>query len=261
MDPVAKELRKICLGLSHRCQDGNLQSAFSCMEIVWTLYDKVMNWTPATATDDDRDLFLISKGQATFALYPVLIKKGFFRWEEFHDIGDFHSRFSNQTDVTKFRGGVENSAGSLGHGFPMAAGMAMANKIKKLNSRVFVITGDGEFNEGTMWETCIFAAGKKLDNLCVIIDDNSSVGELIDMGDLGRKLESFGFEVQHVDGHDTVALETVLKKRPMAGCPMAVIAHTVRGHGSKTLEENSVWFHKWPNEAELEMLTKEIDQR
>jgi len=229
------------------------------MEIVWTLYDKVMNWTPERATADDRDLFLISKGQATFALYPVLIKKGLFAESEFHDIGDLHSRFSNQTDLTKVLGGVENSAGSLGHGFPMAAGMAMANKIRKIDSRVFVIAGDGEFNEGTMWETCIFAAGKKLDNLCVIIDDNDSVAELIDMGDLGRKLESFGFEVHTVDGHSTQDLEVVLKKRPLGGKPMAVIAHTQRGYGSTTLTENSVWFHKSPNAQELETLSKEID--
>lgn len=223
------------------------------------LYDKVMNWAPDRAMDPDRDLFLISKGQATFALYPVLKQKKFFTDADFSDIGDLHSRFSNQTDVTKFRGGVENSAGSLGHGFPMAVGMAWANKIQHFSGRVYVLTGDGEFNEGTMWEACILAAGKRLDNLCVIIDDNSSVGELIDMGDLGMKLDSFGFQVFHVDGHNLTELERTLRIRPEEGVPVAVIAHTERGHGSKTLMENSVWFHKSPNKDELEMLFKEID--
>ena len=259
MEQISKELRKLILRLSHRCQDGNIQSAFSCLEIVWTLYDKIMNWSPELATDENRDYFLISKGQAVLALYSVLIKKGFFSEQILQEIGDFNSKFSNQADITKFKGGIENSAGSLGHGFPMAVGVAFAKKIKKLPSRVFVITGDGEFNEGTMWESCIFAAGKKLDNLCVIIDDNNSVGAMIDMGDMRKKLDSFGFDVYEVDGHNLDALNTVLSKKPKQGSPMAVIAHTVRGHGCKTIVSDSVWFRKAPNEEELEMLIKEVE--
>ncbi|MGH4123622.1 MAG: 1-deoxy-D-xylulose-5-phosphate synthase N-terminal domain-containing protein [Clostridium sp.] len=259
MEDISKELRKLSINLSHKCNDGNLQSVFSCLEILWTLYDKIMNWSPELAADDDRDFFLISKGQGTLALFPVLIKKGFFKEEELREIGSFNSKFCIQTDITKFHGGVENSAGSLGHGLPMAAGIAMANKIKKSPSRVFVLTGDGEFNEGTMWEACIFAAGKKLDNLCVIIDDNNSVSAMIDMGDMKKKLHSFGFDVYEVNGHNLDELQEVLSKKPKEGCPMAVIAHTVRGYGSKTMMAESIWFHKAPNTHELEMLTVEVD--
>jgi transketolase len=259
MEEISKELRKQILKLSHKCKDGNIQSAFSCLEVVWALYDKVMNWSPQIATDENRDYFLISKGQALLALQAVLIKKEFFSSEILGEIGTFNSRYSNQADVTKFNGGIENSAGSLGHGLPIAAGIALAKKIKNLKSRVFVITGDGEFNEGTMWEACIFAAGKKLDNLCVIIDDNNSVGAMIDMGDMQKKLESFGFEVYKVDGHNLDELGKVMSKKPKTGSPMAVIAKTVRGYGSKTLISESVWFHKSPNEEELEMLMKEVD--
>lgn len=258
MQDISKDLRKICLRLSSRCQDGNLQSAFSCMEIVWTLYDKVMNWSPQTATADDRDIFVISKGQATFALYPVLIKKGYFTEDEFSDIGDFGSRFSNQTDVTKSQGGVENSAGSLGHGLPTAVGMALANKIRGIDSRVFVLCGDGEFCEGTMWESLLMASSKKLDNLCVIIDDNDSVGDLIEMGGLKEKLQAFGFFVWECDGHDYESLEVAFSILPRT--PMAIVAHTKRGYGSKTLSENPVWFHKWPNADEVKMLSMEIDK-
>ena len=219
-----------------------------------------MNWSPELASDDNRDFFLISKGQATLALFPVLIKKGFFKEEELKGIGSFDSKFCIQADVTKFSGGVENSAGSLGHGLPMAVGIAMANKIKKSPSRVFVLTGDGEFCEGTMWESCIFAAGKKLDNLCVIIDDNDSVDAMIDMGNMKTKLESFGFEVYDVDGHDLCELEKVLSIRPRDSKPMAVIAKTVRGYGSPTMTARDIWFHKAPNIEELEMLTKEVDE-
>lgn len=260
MERILKELRIDALRLSHMCRDGNLQSVFSCMEIVWTLYDGVMNWSAEKAQDDDRDFFIISKGQATLALFPVLIKKGLFTMEDMKYIGSFGSRFCIQTDITKFQGGVENNAGSLGHGLPFAAGIAMANRIKKSPSRVFVLVGDGEFNEGTMWEACIFAAGKKLDNLCVIIDDNHSVGAMIDMMDMKSKLESFGFEVCKVDGHNTEELEKALKARPSGQKPMAVIADTVRGYGSRTMTGNDIWFHKAPDSKELKMLIKEVEE-
>jgi transketolase len=259
LEKISKELRKMSLQLSHKCRDGNLQSVFSCLDIIWTLYDKVMRWSPEKALDDDRDFFLVSKGQATLALFPVLVKKGFFKWEELENIGSFDSKFCIQADITKFSGGIENAAGSLGHGLPLAAGIAVANKIKASPSRVFVLVGDGEFMEGTMWESCIFAAGKKLDNLCIIIDDNDSAGEIIDMGNMQAKLEAFGLEVHHVNGHDLAELEQVLSIVPQEGKPMAVIAHTVRGYGSPTMTDLDVWFHKAPNDEELEILLKEVD--
>lgn len=259
MEQISKELRKLALKLSHDCQDGNLQSVFSCIDIVWTLYDKIMNWSPELALDDDRDFFIISKGQATLALFPVLIKKHFFNLEDMKDIGSLHSKYCIQTDVTKFNGGVENSAGSLGHGLPFATGIAFANKIKKSPSRVFVLVGDGEFSEGTMWESCIFASTKKLDNLYVIIDDNNSASAMMDLSNMDKRLESFGFTVNHVDGHDMVALANMFKKETISGKPNAVIAHTQRGFGSKTMTDHDVWFHKAPNADELAVLNNEVD--
>ncbi len=258
MDEIQKELRIKSLELVKKCGDGNPQSIFSCIDIVWVLYDKIMNWSPKTAEDYDRDLFVISKGQATVALFSVLYKKGYYTDEELDTIGQFDSKFCIQADVTKFDGGIENSAGSLGHGFPMAAGMALANKIKKSPSKVYALVGDGEFFEGTMWETCLFAAGKKLDNLCLIVDDNDSAGSMIDMGSLNDKLSSFGFDVFSVDGHNLKELEGVLSKSPEKGKPMAVIAKTVRGIGSKTMMENDIWFHKAPSDEELKQLVGEI---
>lgn len=262
MQQISKVLRKHALYLSHKCKDGNLQSVFSCLDIVWTLYDKVMNWSPENAQDDDRDFFIISKGQATLALYPVLIEKGYFKMEEIApEIGQFNSRYCIQTDLTKFQGGIENSAGSLGHGLPFATGIANANKIKKSSSEVYVLCGDGEFCEGTMWESCIFASAKKLDNLTVIIDDNNSVGAMVDIGDMKRKLEAFNFDVAVVNGHDFGELEAIFikLKKFKNGKPKAVIVKTIRGYGSKTMMENDIWFHKSPNEEELEHLIKEVE--
>lgn len=258
MDNISKELRVETLKLANKCQDGNLQSAFSCIDIIWVLYDKIMNWSRDSALDDNRDFFIISKGQATLALHAILKKKNFFEEKDIEGIGKFNSKFSIQADSTKFDGGIENNAGSLGHGLPFAAGIAMANKIKESPSKVFVLVGDGEFNEGTMWEACIFAAGKKLDNLCVIIDDNHSVGAMIDMIDMQDKLESFGFCVYKVDGHNLRDLETVLKRESVDGKPIAIIADTIRGYGSSTMMSHDIWFHKAPNIEELQLLSEEV---
>lgn len=262
MEKINKKLRKQALYLSQKCQDGNLQSVFSCLDVMWVLYDKIMNWSPQQATDEDRDFFIISKGQATLALYPVLIEKGMFDLEEIaSEIGTFNSRYCIQTDLTKFNGGIENNAGSLGHGYPFATGIALANKIKKSPSSVYVLVGDGEFCEGTMWEASILASAKKLDNLCVIIDDNDSVGAMVDMGSLEEKLTSFGFDVFVVDGHDMEELEKVFQKAKIEnGKPKAVIAKTIRGYGSQTMMTEDIWFHKAPNLEELDMLCKEVDE-
>lgn len=262
MEEVSRKLRKEALYLAHKCQDGNLQSVFSCIDIVWTLYDKIMDWSVDSALDSDRDFFIISKGQATLALYPVLIEKGMFCLEEVAgEIGEFGSRYSIQTDLTKFHGGIENNAGSLGHGLPFAVGVAYANKVRKSPSQVYVLCGDGEFCEGTMWESCIFAGAKGLDNLHLIIDDNDSVKAMVPMGDMCRKLETFGLEAHSVDGHDMAALEKVFKETRLAknNRPKVVVAHTTRGYGSKTMTSQDVWFHKAPNRDELYMLQKEVD--
>lgn len=263
MEAIMKKLRKDALYLSNRCQDGNLQSVFSCLDVVWTLYDKIMNWKPEKAQDEGRDFFIISKGQATLALYPILIEKKMFSMDEVaSEIGTFNSRYCIQTDMTKFQGGIENNAGSLGHGFPFAVGIANANKIKNIQSQVFVLCGDGEFCEGTMWESCLFSSAKKLDNLCIIIDDNDSVGAMVPMAGMDRRLESFGFDVAEVNGHDIDAVEKAVKSlmKNKNGKPKALIAKTVRGYGSKTMMENDKWFHKAPNYDELVMLQKEVDE-
>lgn len=258
----SKELRVMALQLSHRCQDGNLQSVFSCLDTIWALYDGVMNWSVESAQSDDRDFFIISKGQATLALYPILIKKGMFDLDEIsNQIGQFDSRYCIQTDMTKFKGGIENNAGSLGHGLPFATGIAFANKIKGLQNYTYVLCGDGEFCEGTMWESLIFASSKSLDHLCVIIDDNDSVSAMVDMGDMKLKLQSFGFETVEVNGHDVGAVKEQFRnlRNSINGKPKAIIAHTVRGYGSKTMTNHDIWFHKSPNAEELADLIKEVE--
>lgn len=256
-----KSLRTRLLEISNLGHDGNLQSCFSSLEILYALYHGVMNWSPETAKSPERDYFILSKGQSSLALSAVLEEKGLFREDELNTFCKFGSRFSMQLDRTKFsEGGIENSAGSLGHGFPMAVGLANALRIKGGKNRVYVLAGDGEMNEGTMWEACAFAGGHKLDNLTLIIDDNDSIGRMLDLSPLKAKLEAFGFSVSEADGHDVEQLKNVLNEyKNVVGKPQAVIAHTVRGYGSKTLMSDNSWFHRSPNDEELEMLKKEVE--
>lgn len=254
-----KHLRKRILELLYYGGDGNIQSIFSALEIIWIMYDKILGLTPDNYTNPDRNFFVLSKGQAVPGLLAVLEQKGFFDPVEVNSICSLNSRFSVQADRTKFKGIIETSGGSLGHGLPMAAGIALAAKITDSPSKVFALVGDGEFNEGTMWESVLFAGYKKLDNLHIIIDDNQSIGKMIDMGDMGEKLKAFGFKVFYVDGHNPVQLADTLAIT-IHDRPLVTIARTIRGYGSKTLMEDNRWFHRSPNKEELLMLCEEVEQ-
>ncbi len=256
------EIRKRCLELSHMGGDGNLQSCFSSIEILCSLYNDVLNWSVGDALSSDRDIFVLSKGQSSLAHVVVLEKLGLFNSSEVVKFCQFGSKFSMQVDYTKFKGigGIENSAGSLGHGFPMAVGMAYALKIKKRNNRIFVLAGDGEMNEGTMWEACVFASSHDLDNLTLIIDDNNSANKMVRVDNLAERISSFGFEGFSAAGHDCNDITGMLEKcKKIRNKPQALIARTVRGYGSKTLMENNEWFHKAPNETELNLLMREVN--
>lgn len=258
-----KSIRKRCLDIAFKGGDANLQSCFSSFEVLWALYHGGMNWRPEIATSSERDLFVLSKGQSSLALITILEDIGLYAKEEVNSFCSLGSRFSMQLDRAKFLkdGGVENSAGSLGHGFPMAVGMAYAKKIQHSEQRVYVLAGDGEMNEGTMWEAAAFAGGHHLGNLTLIIDDNNSIGRMLDMSDMRAKLESFGFNVDEVNGHDVDEIQRCVKQQSInRDKPCAIIAKTVRGYGSKTLMEDNAWFHKAPNEAELKILKSEVDE-
>lgn len=264
MENILKGLRKECLRISAKGKDGNLQSVFSSMEILWTLYNRVMRWSPEKAVSSERDVFVLSKGQSTLALHVVLAEAGLFKKEDLYSFCEYDSRFSMQADRTKFpEGGIEISAGSLGHGFPVAVGMALARKIRHCDAMVYVLAGDGEMNEGTMWEACAFAAGHQLDKLCLIIDDNRSLRKMLPFGCFEEKLKSFGFTVTDCPGHDPVALEKAVRSvvaRAQRECrPSAVLAHTHRGYGCRSLMEDASWFHRFPKADELDSLLAEVD--
>ena len=250
MTPELKEARKICLRLSNKAQDGNLQSAFSSMEILWTLENQVMN---------DDDVIILSKGQATLALYAILIQKGMYPESEFDTIGQYGSKYSIQVDITKNIKGVYNSAGALGHGLPFACGVAMAKKIKNEKGRVFVLVGDGEFNEGTMWESCLVAERFKLDNLWIIVDHNKSHT----MQALCYKFSAFSLAGTLLsEGNDAHYIQRAIDD--LSYCTSGakvIVAITQRGYGCLSMINGPKWFHRAPNDEELVLLSKEIDEQ
>jgi transketolase len=245
-----KECRKICLRLAHKAQDGNLQSAFSSMETMWALVNKTMN---------EDDILILSKGQSTLALYAVLIQNGTYFEEELDSIGQYGSKYSIQADVTKGLKGIHNSAGALGHGLPFACGIAMAKKVKKEKGRVFVLTGDGEFNEGTMWESCLIAERFMLDNLWIIVDNNTSHG----MSYLEAKFRSFECLSKTIwNGNDPTIIEREIDRvHQKDGRAKVSIIVTDRGCGCPSMMKGQTWFHKAPNDEELIALSKEIDEQ
>jgi len=252
MNNELKRIRKKILYYAYRGQEANLQSAFSALETIWVLYNKVMKKN--TSKRSYFDNFILSKGQASLAQYVVLEDIGLISEEALETYCKFNSPFGAQADRCKFDNFIETSTGSLGHGLPMAVGIALAKKTKGIDSNVFCLCGDGEFNEGTMWESCMLASKKKLRNLKIIIENNND-----GTPDLARKLEAFGITAYNcIDGHDTNNLSQALSW--VSANPMAFILRTIRGYGCHTLANDNSWWHKSPNLDELFSLVSEVDR-
>lgn len=253
-----KRLRKSILDIAYYGKDANLQSIFSSVEILWTLYYEVMNYDLDNMNDPNRDVFILSKGQSTMGVLAILAQKNFFNKEEFKRACLYDSFISMQADRTKVPG-FEASAGSLGHGFPIAAGMAYGKKVQHQDGHVYVLAGDGEMNEGTMWEAALFCGSERLDNLTLIIDDNHSIDAMIDIRSMQDKMQAFRFEVIVANGHDIADMRKALLYRHN-NKPVAIIAQTKRGYGSATIMTDDTWFHRAPSEEELARLKKEVDE-
>lgn len=247
-----RRLRRTILRTASAAGEGHVPSALSVLDILWVLYDRVLRIDPANPAAQERDRFILSKGHASLGLYAVLAERGFFDVDELAGFGSFHSRLGGHPDCRKING-VEASTGSLGHGFPIAVGIALGLRIQRRNARVVCLIGDGEANEGSVWESMALASHHRLGRLTCIIDYNHSTDRALGMGDLGAKAASFGWAVHEVDGHDHAALHAALT-RPAQDAPLCVVANTVKGHGCPAMEGNPAWHHRSPGKAELEAL-------
>ena len=227
---------------------GHLGSAFSITEILQVLYDRIIKYRPDNPKWQDRDRFILSKGQGCLSYYAILADKGFFPQKKLKTFCSLHSVLGGHPEHAI--PGVEVSTGSLGHGLAVGIGMALAAKRDRKRHRVFVLIGDGESNEGSVWEAALYAAKHRLDNLVVLVDYNKmqswgTTKEILDLEPLADKWQAFGFSVRETDGHHLEKLYDSLKKLPYEKHkPNLLICHTVKGKGIKITENNPEWHHR-----------------
>jgi transketolase len=245
-------LRKKIVEIVSRSKEGHIPSSFSIVDIIHFLYAHVLRVDPKNPQWEGRDYFILSKGHGAAGLYVVLHKFGFVSDEQLYSYSLKGSILGGHPDCTKVPG-AEASTGSLGHGFPSAAGVALGLKIQKRPNRVFALLGDGECNEGTIWETALVASKQGLNNLTAIIDLNGSAAQILPVDPLPDKWRSFGWEVLEIDGHNEEHLATAFSSFPQSK-PRAIIAHTVKGKGVPFLEGHGKWHHRIPSEEEQELI-------
>lgn len=262
---LAKKIRLHVLEMTSRGGSSHIGAAFSMADIVAVLYGGILNLDPTNPKNPSRDRFILSKGHAGAAIYAALAETGFFPVEKlkthYQDGSDLSGHVSH-----KGIPGVELSTGSLGHGLPVAAGMAKAGKLRGANHRVVVLLGDGECDEGSNWEAILFAAHHKLDNLVAIVDFNkiqslAPVSETLGLEPFTDKWESFGWNVIEVDGHDHQNLKDGLSQNAsVPGKPTCVLAHTIKGRGVSFMENSVLWHYRTARGEEFDAARKELEE-
>jgi len=241
---MKKKLIKKIIDIAYIKREGHIASSLSILDIMLVLYKNFI---------DDDNKFILSKGHASLGLYVVLDHFNLLE-EDINTFCDFDSSLGGHPS-NKVKN-VESSTGSLGHGFPFALGMAISKKIKKEDGKIFTIIGDGESNEGTIWETALLASHHKLDNFCCILDHNHSTDRALGIGNMLEKFQAFGWAVSEVDGHNQLQLKEVLSKS--FNSPHFILANTVKGKGCSLMENNPEWHHKFPSEDEYAKILQEI---
>lgn len=259
----ARRIRINALKAIHAAKSGHPGGSLSSADILATLYFGELNIDPKNPKMADRDKFVLSKGHAVPALYAALGERGFYEVNEMMTLRQVGSKFQGHPNMSKVPG-IEMSTGSLGQGFSAAVGMAIAGKIDKNPGRVYVLTGDGELQEGIVWEAAMQAAHRKLDNLVAIVDLNGlqidgKVSEVKCVCPVDEKFRSFGWNVINVDGHNFEELTTAFDEtKKCGGVPTAIIAHTHKGKGVSFMEDNAGWHGKAPSDEELAAAIKEL---
>ena len=262
---IAKELRIHVVDMVYTAQSGHIGGSFSAADFVAALYFDLMNIDPANPNWDDRDRFVLSKGHVCPIWYASLALCGFFPIEELKTLRKNNSRLQGHPIAT-YLPGLDASAGSLGIGFSQAVGIAMDGKLmKKKNYKVYAVLGDGEINEGIIWESALAAAKYKLDNLVAIVDINNlqldgTIAEVMPTEPIDAKFRAFGFDVLTMNGHDMADILNTLSKAKNTrnGKPICVLAHTVKGKGVSFMEHSLDWHGKAPNDEQYEKAIAEL---
>ena len=264
LEEKAKQIRKGIIEAVYSNKSGHPGGSLSIADIMTVLYFNEMNINPEDPNWDDRDRLVLSKGHCSPALYSCLANRGYFNVEELKTFRNINSRLQGHPDKNKVPG-VDMTTGSLGQGLSSANGMAIAGKLDNKNYRVYCILGDGEIEEGQVWEAAMAANKYKLDNLCVIVDNNNlqidgTIEEVMSSYPIDEKFRSFGFEVININGHD---IDEILKAFEVAknvkGKPTCIIAKTIKGKGISYMENQVGWHGKAPNEEQYKIALEELN--
>lgn len=266
LQSIAKQCRRDILTMIHAAKSGHPGGSLSCIDMLTTLYfGNILNHDPKNPKAESRDHFVLAKGHAAPALYAVLGNAGYFDNDQFVTLRKYKSILQGHPDTLKCPG-VEVSTGSLGQGLSIACGEALGLKLRgNSTDSVFALLGDGECQEGQVWEAMMFGAKYKLDNVIAIIDRNNlqidgNVGDVMDLGDLKAKVASFGWDVVEVNGHNFDELLEVFDsvKNKHEGKPKCIIANTTKGKGVSFMEDQAGWHGKAPNDEEFELALSEL---
>ena len=258
------ELREDVIRMIMAGKAGHIGGDMSVIDTLISLYFHEMNVSPKKADDPDRDMFVMSKGHCVEALYAVLARKGYFPIEKvIREYSQFGSEFIGHPN--NHLPGIEMNSGSLGHGLPVAVGMALAAKMDQSSRRTYVVMGDGELAEGSVWEGAMSASMYKLDNLCAVVDRNrlqisGTTEEVMHEDPLEERFTTFGWNVIQVDGNNIEALNDAFGvARSVKGKPTVVIANTIKGYGSSIMENKAAWHHHVPSQEEYDQIMKDLE--
>jgi transketolase len=256
-------VRRDIVEMIYRVNSGHPGGSLSATELVTALYFNIMNYDAQNPHWADRDRFILSKGHACPVLYSCMARAGFFPYEELKTLRRIDSRIQGHPEVRKLPG-IEASTGSLGQGLSIGTGLALGAKLQGKSYRTYVLTGDGELDEGQVWEAALFAGNKKIDNLVAIVDNNGQqldgwVKDIMPLGPLADKWKSFNWEVIEIDGHDMQqVLDAFAKAETIKEKPTVIIAHTIKGKGVSFMENNLEFHGAAPSKEQLEQALQEL---
>ena len=264
LEKISKEVRRGIIEEVYRAESGHPGGSLSIADILTVLYFNVLNIEPTNPKWEDRDRFVLSKGHCSPALYSILANRGYFDKELLKTFRNLESNLQGHPDMNKVPG-VDMTTGSLGQGLSVANGMAIAGKLNNKQYRVYCLLGDGEIEEGQVWEAAMTANKYKLDNLCVIVDNNNlqidgTIEEVMSSYPIDEKFKSFGFQIINIDGHNIQEIIDAFDvAKNVKGKPTCIIAKTIKGKGVSFMENKAEWHGKAPTEEQYNLAMKELN--
>ena len=266
IEGVAKKLRRHIVKMIHNAKSGHPGGSLSAIDMLTVLYTKVMRQFPDWDKNPnfaDRDRFVLSKGHASAAIYSILAHCGYFPEEDLLEYRKFGTKLQGHPCCSKLKG-IEVSTGSLGQGLSISCGMALGIKLDKKDSRVYVLMGDGELQEGSVWEAAMNAAHYNLNNITAIVDRNrlqidGCTEKVMAVGDVAKKFESFGWNTVEINGHDIQEIYKALEESKNSDKPTVIVANTIKGKGVSFMENQAGWHGKCPNDEQLAQALAELN--